>query len=63
MIYQLCKNKLFNEYKNLYNLSLQLNQTDDKKTDSELYEEMYQSLIHENILLNNIFPNPIPVII
>ena len=51
---ELCKNKLFNEYKNLYNLSLQLNKTDDKKTDSELYEEMYQSLIHENILLNNI---------
>ncbi len=51
---ELCKNKLFNEYKNLYNLSLQLNKTDDKKTDSELYEEMYQSLIHENVLLNNI---------
>ena len=51
---ELCKNKLFDEYKNLYNLSLQLNKTDDKKTDSQLYEEMYQSLIHENVLLNNI---------
>ena len=51
---EFCKNKLFIEYKNLYNLSLQLNMTDDKKTDSELYEEMYQSLIHENVLLNNI---------
>ena len=51
---EICKNKLFNEYKNLYNLSLQLNKTDDKKNDSELYEEMYKSLIHENVLFNNI---------
>ena len=51
---EICKNKLFDEYKKLYNLYLQINNITENKTDSELYDEMYKSLINENVLFNNI---------
>ena len=50
----LCKRKLFKEYKKLAKLSDNINNTATKKTDSELFDDMYRLLVQENLFVDNV---------
>lgn len=49
-----CKQKLFNDYKNLAQLNEQIFCEDPYKTNDELYKEMYKVLINEQLFIDNV---------
>ena len=49
-----CKQKLFNDYKNLAQLNEQIFCEEPHKTNDELYKEMYKVLIGEQLFIDNV---------
>lgn len=49
-----CKQKLFNNYKKLAQLNEQIFSEESRKTNDELYKEMYKVLINEQLFIDNV---------